>query len=84
MTYFIHLFQVTNVYSYANLRVRLLGWEGDGDDGNGKCCEPLCIGGCDPYFKLCVTSNKYAFLTLIINGGGSRISQKGVLSYYLA
>ena len=46
------------MYSYANLRVRLLGWEGDGDDGNGDCCDPICIGGCDPYFKLCVTSNK--------------------------
>ena len=54
------------MHSYADLRVRLLGWEGDGDDGNGDCCEPFCAGECDPYFQLCVTSNEYVCLHLSV------------------
>ncbi len=58
-------FQVTVVSSGAAVRVSLHNFNGDGKDIGGHCCDGRifgCIGRCEPYFLICVTSNAYANL----------------------
>ncbi len=39
-----------------SLEVQLVNWHGDGDDANGRRCDPPVIANpkCDPFFYICV------------------------------